>query len=103
MSNKQSLRFEKYIHIIFHYFKYSLQLFKVRNRTKIRNRHNQAPHLTQDTNGKMTTSQLDITNESQEVNPFPVGDNKPTTVSGSGIFSTYKFYIVFDRKIFAIL
>ena len=25
------------------------------------------PHLTQDTNGKVTTSQLDITNESQEV------------------------------------
>ena len=30
---------------------------------------NQAPHLTQDTNGKVTTSQLDITNESQEVSP----------------------------------
>ena len=25
------------------------------------NRYNQAPHLTQDTNGKVTTSQLDIT------------------------------------------
>ena len=31
-------------------------------RTKIRNRYNQAPHLTQDTNGKVTTSQLDIIN-----------------------------------------
>ena len=30
---------------------------KVRNRAKIRNRYNQAPHLTQDTNGKVTTSQ----------------------------------------------
>ena len=40
---------------------------KVRKRAKIRNRYNQAPHLTQDTNGKVTTSQLDITNESQEV------------------------------------
>ena len=40
---------------------------KVRKRTKIRNRYNQAPHLTQDTNGNVTTSQLDITNESQEV------------------------------------
>ena len=39
---------------------------KVRKRAKIRNRYNQAPHLTQDTNGKVTTSQLDITNESQE-------------------------------------
>ena len=28
---------------------------------------NQVPHLTQDTNGKVTNSQLDITNESQEV------------------------------------
>ena len=35
-------------------------------------RYNYAtPGLTQDTNGKVTTSQLDITNESQEVSPFP--------------------------------
>ena len=38
---------------------------EVRKRTKIRNRYNLAPHLTQDTNGKVITSQLDITNESQ--------------------------------------
>ena len=37
----------------------------VKKRAKIRNRYNQAPHLTQDTNVKLTTSQLDITNESQ--------------------------------------
>ena len=43
---------------------------------KIRNRYNQVPHLTQDTNGKATNSQLDITNESQEVSPFPAGDHK---------------------------
>ena len=43
---------------------------------KIRNRYYQVPHLTQDTNGKMTNSQLDITNKSQEVNPFPAGDHK---------------------------
>ena len=49
---------------------------KVRKRAKIRNRCNQAPHLTQDTNGKVTNSQLDITNESQEVSPFPAGDHK---------------------------
>ena len=36
---------------------------------------NQSPHLTQDTNGKVT-SQLDTTNESQEVSPFPAVDNK---------------------------
>ena len=43
---------------------------KVRKRAKIRNRYNQAPYLTQGTNGEVTTSQLDSTNESQEVNPF---------------------------------
>ena len=32
-----------------------------------------------DTNGKMTTSKLDITNESQEVSPFPAGDLKAST------------------------
>ena len=43
---------------------------------KIRNRYNQVPHLTQDSNGKVTNSQLDTTNESQEVSPFPAGDHK---------------------------
>ena len=43
---------------------------------KIRNRYNQVPHLTKDTNGKVTNSQLDTTNESQEVSPFPAGDHK---------------------------
>ena len=36
---------------------------KVGNGAKIRNRYNQVPHLTQDTNGKVTNSQLDTTNE----------------------------------------
>ena len=49
---------------------------KVSKGARIRNRHNQAPHLTQDTNGKVTNSQLDTTNESQEVSPFPAGDHK---------------------------
>ena len=31
-------------------------------------------HLTQDTNWKVTTLQLDITKESQEVSPFQAGD-----------------------------
>ena len=43
---------------------------------KIRNRYNKVPHLTQDTIGKVTNSQLDTTNESQEVSPFPAGDHK---------------------------
>ena len=54
------------------------QLFqtKVRKGAKIRSRYNQVPHPTQDTNGKVTNSQLDTTNESQEVSPFPAGDHK---------------------------
>ena len=54
---------------------------KVRKSAKIWKRYNQAPHLTQDTNGKVTvtTSQLDITNESLEVSPFPAGDHKALT------------------------
>ena len=44
---------------------------KLSKGAKIRNRYNQVPHLTQDTNGEVTNSQLDITNESQEVSPFP--------------------------------
>ena len=50
--------------------------FKVSKGAKIRNRYNQVPHLTQDTNGKVTNSQLDTTNESQEISPFPAGDHK---------------------------
>ena len=55
---------------------YTLGLFKVRKLAKTRNRYNQAPQLTQDTNGKVTTPQLDITNESQEAGSFPAGDHK---------------------------
>ena len=51
-------------------------LRKVSKGAKIRNRYDQVPHLTQDTNGKVTNSQLDTTNESQEVSPFPAGDHK---------------------------
>ena len=43
---------------------------------KIRSRYNQVPHPTQDTNGKVTNSQLDTTNESQEDSLFPAGDHK---------------------------
>ena len=43
---------------------------KVRKRTKIRNRYNQATYLTQDTNGKVTTSHLDITNITNFNKPY---------------------------------
>ena len=53
-----------------------LFIIKVSKGAKIRNRYNQVPHLTQDTNGKVTDLQSDTTNESQEVSPFPAGDHK---------------------------
>ena len=48
---------------------------KVSKGAKIRNRYNQVPDLPQDTNGKVANSQLDTTNESQGVSPFPAGDH----------------------------
>ena len=51
-------------------------LLKVSKGAKISSRYNQVPHTTQHTNGKVTNSQLDTTNESQEVSPFPAGDHK---------------------------
>ena len=48
-------------------------ILEVSKVSKVRNRYNQVPHLTWDTNGKKSNSQLDITNESQEVSPFPAG------------------------------
>ena len=43
---------------------------------KMRNRYKQVPHLIQDTNGKVTNSQLDTTNKSQMNSHFPAGDHK---------------------------
>ena len=43
---------------------------KVSKGAKIKNRYNQVPHLTQDTNGKVTSSQSDTTNESQVISPM---------------------------------
>ena len=57
-------------------FKRHLLIIKVSKGVKIRNRSNQVPHLTQDTNGKVTKLELDTTNESQDVSPFPAGDHK---------------------------
>ena len=49
---------------------------KVSKDAKIRNRYYLVPHLTQDTIGKVTNSQLYTTNENQEVSPFPADDHK---------------------------
>ena len=51
-------------------------LLEVSKGAKIRNRYNQVPRLAQDTNGKVTHSQLDTTNESQGVSHFPAGEHK---------------------------
>ena len=66
------LQFERNKHIVI----FGSTATKVRKGAKIRSRYNQVPHPTQDTNGKVTNSQLDTTNESQEVSPFPAGDHK---------------------------
>ena len=63
---------------------------KVSKGAKIRNRYNQVTHLTQDTNGKVTNSQLDTTNESQEVSPFPAGDHKAHINRRAQRHSTHK-------------
>ena len=65
-------------------------LNKVSKGAKIRNQYNQVQHLTQDTNGKVTNSQLDTTNESQEVSPFPAGDNKAYINRGTQRHSKHK-------------
>ena len=49
---------------------------KVSKGAKIRNRYTQVPHLTQDTNGKVTNSQQTPQSERQEVSRFPAGDHK---------------------------
>ena len=43
----------------FFFFFFFLLTIKVNKGAKIRNRFNQVPHLTQNTNGKATDSQLD--------------------------------------------
>ena len=72
----QDLRYTMYILNIslFASDKYNFNQIKVSKGAKTMNRYNQVPHLTQDTNRKVTNSQLDTTNESQEISPFPAGD-----------------------------
>ena len=53
-----------------------LWISKVIKGAKIKNQYTQVPHLTQDTNGKVTDSQLDTTNESHEGSPFIAGEHK---------------------------
>ena len=73
-----------------HKLAHSSRDFKVSKGAKIRNRYNQVPHLTQDTNWKVINLQLDTTNESQEVSPFPAGDHKAHTSRGVQRHSKHK-------------
>ena len=54
----------------------NLFYFIVRKGTWVRNWYNQVPHLTQDTTLESEKTQLNITNERQDVSPFPAGDHK---------------------------
>ena len=56
----------------------SSQHFEVRKATRIGNRYNQVPHLSQDSpwESNKITKKKNITNTSQEVSPFPSGDPK---------------------------
>ena len=50
---------------------------KVRKKAKIRNRYNQAQHLTKDTTWKSDKNTIKRhIQERQEVSPFPAGDHK---------------------------
>ena len=70
--------------------RYVFIIIEVSKGAKIRNRYNQVPHLTQDTNGKVTNSQLDTTNKSQEVSPLPAGDHKAHINRGAQRHSKHK-------------
>ena len=70
--------------------KLSKMYIKVSKGAKIRNRYNQVSHLTQDINGKVTNSQLDTANESQEVSPFQEGDHKEHINRRAQMHSKYK-------------
>ena len=63
-----------------HHFSYrngEQYVFKVKRNAKVRNRYNQVTHLTLDTMWQSDKHTIKHnTQESQEVRPFPAGDNK---------------------------
>ena len=48
----------------------------VRKTARRRNQYNRVPHLSQDTKWESNKITINITNESQEISPFPSGDHK---------------------------
>ena len=71
---------------------------EVSKHAKIRNRYNQVQHLTQDTNGKVTNSQLYTTNESQEASPFPAGNHKAQINRRAQRHNKHKTYKIHKRS-----
>ena len=66
-----------YMHLLYQETEHQNRIiYKVSKGAKITNRWKQVPHLTQNTNEKVTNSQLDTTNESQVVSLFPAGGHK---------------------------
>ena len=66
-------------HILFYISSYQTNAGKFKSNKSKKEGNDQESiqsHLTQSINGKVTNSQLDITNDSQEVSPFPAGDHK---------------------------
>ena len=69
---------------------------KVRKGAKIRKPYNQAPHLTQNIDGKVTTSQLDIINESQKKpNSFDIEASLKTQTF---TLPMAKFHKIYDKQ-----
>ena len=76
----QIFKFER-LYICIQYYKVhisklhlGLDASKVRKTANIRKRYNQVPHLTQDITWENNKNTLNITNKSQEVSPFPAGE-----------------------------
>ena len=69
-----------------------LSVIKVRKVAKIMNRYNQVPQLAQDTTWKSDKTQLNITNKSQKVSPFPQGSNEQTRKINSNTNDPQKKY-----------
>ena len=67
-----------------------IQHNQIRNGAKIRNRYNQISHLTQDINGKVTNSKLDIPKDSHDVSPFPADDHKVTIIRHARKYNKHK-------------
>ena len=63
-------------------------MIKVKKGAKIRNQYNQVPHLTQDTTWESNKNTINITNKSQEVSHFRVGDHKAAMNSRKSMRNT---------------